>query len=416
MVQPVRGRDFSARRAKSERDLGGVFPGLQLWGMLQQLAESVSTDALLRALNLYVKNSNEAPAQQRELSLRLTTAVVSRPRVLIEVCRTTRLAVRRPDLTHRLCRHALQRADCAERALILAYAAEAGLCLKEDGPVSPAATVAQGMYLTTAQTDALERLRACGDLYFNPAPSGPLTPRLIPLLVGPSGSGKTHLVRAFAREQSMPILRLTVGDWIVSGARRTSTLEQLRVFLDTHDRFVLHLDELDKFKMHDDAWSHAVFGELFAVLDRDVSAAVDGDKPWTSAHAEKLKHQVFIVGSGTWQELWAADTGGTLGFHPGGVSQPESAARRCARIRQASLIPAELLNRFHDRWLVLENYTTGDFEAIAAKLGFNLSALDPVAAVRSRLNFRYVENAYTEALLTERLTARIANLNAMAPR
>jgi hypothetical protein len=371
--------------------------------MLDQLARSVSTHALLRALDHHVRHSAETPAQQRELSRRLSAAVVSRPRAIVEVCRDSRLALRDPALATQLCQHALTYANAATRASIVAYAGSVGLSLPAHPPAPPAA---RGPYLTAAQTTALARLRAFGDLFFHPAPAGPLEPRLIPLVIGPSGSGKNHLVRAFARELSCPVLRLTVGDWVVQGARRTGTLERLREWLDARPKSILHLDELDKFKLHDDAWSHAVQGEVFAVLDRDISPSPEAEKPWTAAHTEKLQRSVCIVASGTWQEMWTAGRPGALGFHAGITPPPESGAGLGQRIRRAQLIPEELLNRFNDAWLVLEPYSAGDFAHIAKEMGLPPGTLDPAAAVRSGLNFRFVENAYTDALLAQRQAER----------
>jgi hypothetical protein len=370
--------------------------------MLHELAESVSTVALLRALAGYVQNTAESPERQRDLSRRLALAVISRPRVVIDVCRTTRLALRRPDLAVRLCRQALRQAEAGEREGILAYAREAGLVLPES---SDSPTAAPQPQLTAAQARALARLQMMSELFFAGAPAGPLAPRLIPLLVGPSGTGKTHVVRAFARELGCPVLRLSVGDWIVQGSRRASTFERLREWLDAHPKMILHLDELDKFAMHDDAWSHAVFGEVFAVLDREVSPAPDGEKPWTSVHTQKLQRQVFLVGSGTWQNLWSGGGRGGLGFHAG-APEPRAADSIGQRIRRARLIPEELLNRFNDNWLILEPYTAEDFVRLGAEVGLPPGALDPAAAVRSGLNFRCVENAYTEALLAGRQADR----------
>ncbi len=61
--------------------------------------------------------------------------------------------------------------------------------------------------------------------------------------------------------------------------------------------------------------------------------------------------------------------------------------------------PPELVNRFNDHWLVLEPYQAADFRALVAELGLPPTLIDPTAAVASGLNFRYVENAFTEHLL-----------------
>jgi hypothetical protein len=104
--------------------------------------------------------------------------------------------------------------------------------------------------------------------------------------------------------------------------------------------------------------------------------------------------------------MWTARQAGPLGFHTGATSPLEAEADLGQRVRRTHLIPDELLSRFSDRWLVLAPYTAGDFVHLAAEIGLPPGALDPAAAVRSGLNFRFVENAYTDALLAQRQSER----------
>lgn len=73
--------------------------------------------------------------------------------------------------------------------------------------------------------------------------------RTNPLIVGPSGVGKTWIAEDLARELKLPIFKVTCGDWLPQGVQReTPTLNRLRDFIKCHPRYVLHIDELDKYR------------------------------------------------------------------------------------------------------------------------------------------------------------------------
>ncbi len=270
--------------------------------MREQLLEYLSGPALLWALERDLRQLDDDPERRRQLLQRLSATVLTRPAALVTACRASRLHERSLMLAQTICRHALEHA-CGEteRSLVLTYGAEIGL--EFSGVKQKSTPPAPARYLTAAQQRALKRLHAMARVFLDGPRSGTIAPRLIPLIVGPTGVGKNHLVRLFAQEVGCPVLRLTVGDWIVQGARRQGTLERMRDFIGPHPRAILHLDELDKFRLHNDPWSLAIFGELFAILDRDVAVSTE-DKPWTPEHTEKLRRSVFIVGSGTWQDAW----------------------------------------------------------------------------------------------------------------
>jgi hypothetical protein len=245
--------------------------------------------------------------------------------------------------------------------------------------------------LTPSQEQAACLLQAFAALYFAGGTNYGLTPRYNPLLVGPSGVGKTHLVQALGRELNLPVLKLTVGDWLPHGVKHEApTLHRLGQAVEQHERLIVLLDELDKFRSMEGTWALSVLTEVFTVLDRNPGGA------WSPENIERLRRNVFLVGAGTWQDLWeVGDAKAPLGFWPSQApgDGPAVRDRIMQKIRRARLIPPELLNRMHDRWLILEPYTAADFRAVARHLGLKEGILDPEAAAASGLNFRACENA-----------------------
>lgn len=252
--------------------------------------------------------------------------------------------------------------------------------------------------LTASQREALASLRALSEIYFERTRINGVLPRTTSLVVGPSGVGKTFVVTQLGTLLRLPVLKLTVGDWIPSGARNEPcTLALLRSWLDTRPRFLLHLDELDKLRAHDNAWSFGVLTEVFSVLDRKVAYAGTKNEPWTAQHTQALRDNVFMVGSGTWQDLWPQRSRRTIGFLPAATAPAGAGANSAIveRIREARVIPEELLYRFCGHWSILSPYTREDFELLGRALQLPAGVLDPTAAAASGQNYRYLEAALT---------------------
>ncbi len=114
----------------------------------------------------------------------------------------------------------------------------------------------------------------------------------------------------------------------------------------------------------------------------------------------KPREKVFIVGAGTWQDLWQGSLAGGIGF-----GRQHQSPDVVERIRRAPIIPPELLNRFNPNWVILEPYTATDFEDIAAGLKVSPGIVDPLAAAESGLNFRAIEAALTTRALHQLETA-----------
>jgi len=261
--------------------------------------------------------------------------------------------------------------------------------------------------LTRSQEAALTQLLALARLNFSNPSYGPVKLRTIPLILGPSGVGKTHLVRELAERLKLRVLKLSYGEWIIEAARHEpSTFRRIRQELDRGQSILLHIDELDKFVFTTDPWSRALFGEVFGLLDRAPGAtshhAVEVGKGrlpgWTDEQVQQLASNVFIVTSGTWMSLFEARVRRPIGFWQGQESKGgiDLAALRSA-VRNQGIIPAELLNRLNEDWLVLEPYSENDFRALAKSMELSPDLFDPEEAVASGLNFRFLENRLTRS-------------------
>lgn len=213
------------------------------------------------------------------------------------------------------------------------------------------------MTLSQSQSDALETLVLLGRLFFGGAPKDqcdrPLQLRLFPLLAGPTGVGKSFLVRQAAKALYADYFRLTRGDWVVVGARagRPTTWQIIDRAL-RRDMVVLHIDELDKFQIDFRAqeWSATMAADLWSVLDLQLPF----EEYWTHLTpeqrsktspvkiAKRVRKSLWIVGSGTWQEVFAGARKKRMGFDPGSTDPVDLEA-----LGRAELISPELLYRFN---------------------------------------------------------------------
>jgi SpoVK/Ycf46/Vps4 family AAA+-type ATPase len=260
--------------------------------------------------------------------------------------------------------------------------------------------------LTASQQAAFREIAALTEIYFaGGLEHGGVKMRIAPLIIGPSGLGKSHLVMTVGRALGLPVLRMTVSDWIVQAARQTPcALAVLQAKLKEHRKFILFIDELDKLSKSHEGGDYTLFQqvEIYGVLDRAVSYAGSPGGSWGSEQDRQLRENVMIVGGGTWHDLWAAGPPRSMGFASGGTTADDITNQ----IRQARIIPEELLNRFSDRWLLLRPYTVEDFQAIAERIGLTPEEFDPVAAVASGGNFRAVQNALTARALKQYFAAQ----------
>lgn len=213
--------------------------------------------------------------------------------------------------------------------------------------------------LTDDQLAVLRRLKDLAVLYFNGVAQGcEIEPRLWPLVVGPTGCGKSFLARQLAHYLGAHYLRISYGDWIVQGARATCTHFMILDAAARHSRVVVHLDELDKLPARgEQEWGRAVVNEVWALLDLEVPVArFAADATAREQHsanalgalvANKGRGRIFIVGSGTWQDLFdhACAAKSSMGF---GIAVPAAPDFQAAlhRVTATGGPMAELLARF----------------------------------------------------------------------
>ena len=357
------------------------------------IIEAVGADRLLHIVQSMVKCRAQLDRDaQRTLDEAVLEFVGRNPLALAILMLDKHLPDTHPDEIETILRRAHDRASEAGRVRVEEHAMAAGYF---DLFAKP--KVKEPEFLTRSQQAGLKRMLALAKLHFEGGTRHGVQLRTWPLLVGPSGVGKSNLARRLASDLGgLPVTKLSFGEWLVSGARTdVTTLQRLRLALEKHERQILFIDELDKVHATSDPWSRALLTELFGVIDRQLGVAEGSRSSWTPELLQKLRERVFIIGAGTWQDLWR-ESSGAIGF--GGRAQPTDMPDR---IRRANIIPVELLNRFNADWVVLESYTAQDFAEIAAGLKLPDGVLDPVAAAESGYNFRAVEMTLTAHALRQ---------------
>lgn len=243
----------------------------------------------------------------------------------------------------------------------------------------------------------------------------PVQLRITPLICGSTGCGKSYLVRQVAAELGLPIFAASVSDWMLLGGTRRGappTLPRLYRFLDTHERGVIFLDEIEKLGTASGAsdWRQFVQLELFGVLDRVISEGVleddEGPKYLLSANqlAERFRRGCYIVGAGAWQDLWRDSSMEAIGFG----SSPGAAAAPTYE-QMATTLREEILNRFSQSILLLPPLSSEQYretftellERVPADVRDALRAPSEEsirAAVTSRKGFRFFEELLARAI------------------
>ncbi|MCR6654682.1 MAG: ATP-binding protein [Opitutus sp.] len=269
-----------------------------------------------------------APALRAILEATTLEFLARNPQCFSRIMADTRWLCAHPEEAEAILRCAFAHAELPEeREHIAALAAKLSVTLAEPKPKGT-------MALTASQEAGLARMEALAKLHFQGGTRFGIALRTWPLLVGPSGVGKSNLVRLLGRKLMLPVVKLSYGEWLVTGSRAgtTTTLGRIQAVLKEYPQCIVFIDELDKIRPSDDAWSRALTTEIFALLDQQVASA-----EWTPELLKRLRNGVFMVGAATWQDIWRKQSAGGMGF--GAAS---SSRNLQGEIRQAGIIPEEL--------------------------------------------------------------------------
>jgi len=210
--------------------------------------------------------------------------------------------------------------------------------------------------VTESHKTAADTLHTIGQLFFSEERylSPGLKLRLFPLIVGPTGAGKSFLVKSAAEKLRARYLKVTRSDWIPQGSTRgRPTMYQVLDYVTSQPRVLLHLDELDKFRISfgGPEWSASIAGDLWALLDgafpvleymRDTQ--IPPEQKITEEQINLwIRSRLWVVGSGTWQSVFQENRAGSaIGF----VGARDDAPVTADTIARAELISPELLHRF----------------------------------------------------------------------
>lgn len=266
--------------------------------------------------------------------------------------------------------------------------------------------------LAPSQQAAFERLRDLAKTYFSTFWHDlPIKPRLTPLIVGPSGVGKTFLVRHLSKACSAGFLRMSYGEWQPIAARSspsTHAFDRIHNLLTQHGRVVIFIDELEKMRS-DHEWSNCVMQELFLLLDRNPSIT-SGRSSWDPQALLTLHRNTFIVGAGTWQDVWTSSRRAGFADEP----PEEEAVEIGRRIEASAKVPEELLKRFDGQFVVIPHYSADDFacvltrhnDHVAPQLRIEITDALIDQLVAGRRNMRAVQE-----LIGRRLLERAAEIS-----
>lgn len=362
---------------------------------LQQIVRAVGSQPLVRAAeNCFARALLDSDEEHPTL-LSLLHHLVSVDHELLEALARSQLK-EHPQILTRLVVHAYNSCTNGKgRGEVRRIAQLAGLGGKLPIPASGG-----DVLLTESQERVLSQLQAQLEIFLEQAAApAPIRMRIAPLIVAPTGVGKTFLTQLLARRNGIKLFRTSVAEWMVLGSKAEPTLGVLAKAIERSPHgLILHIDEIDKLSAQE-SWSIAQRGEIFAVADRNIMA-----EGWTDAHRAALRDKVFVVGSGTWQQVWT-QLGKRMGFVKGRASDEDIEVA----IRTSNMIPEELLNRWSPT-MCLGPMTALDFTRIAEALNITKEYLDPETAVRGGKNFRAVESALTSRALAQRAARRQKSL------
>lgn len=263
--------------------------------------------------------------------------------------------------------------------------------------------------------------RAC--LFVDRSQFQVIKPRCNFLVIGPSGSGKTHLSQIVAKEVDLPILSLSLSDWILLGCGGnrggTNTWPLIVDFISTNiskQGAIIFLDEIHQ--CHSDSeWSNFLKIEIYSMLDgrvplgiKDLGSESNSYSDDTIAEIENfLKNKTMILGGAAFQEIWDERSSTGIGFN----SVEDSTDSEPQLSDLANFLPRELINRFSSKLFVIPQIKKIQyFDMITAMarhipevwrdrfISVGLANLD--TAVRHQKGARYAEETLLSAIVDEK--------------
>jgi hypothetical protein len=252
------------------------------------------------------------------------------------------------------------------------------------------------MLIFPHQKSVYEEVELLANLYFaGDWAKLPIKARLNTLVIGPTGTGKSHLATYLAEKTGAYVFRESITSWIPEAARATASIEKLEEALKENEKIILFIDEFDKI-IQDSSWVQHIKTEVFDILDRKVSRALEDDEK------KALKYNMFILAAGTFQSEF--DTESTLkGFNTDVVKTTLTTANLI------KTLPRELINRFNSKIFQLNKLTKEDYlqlientvETLPAEYKENFQEIAKQKlenAIHAESGCRFIEEVITETL------------------
>ena len=235
------------------------------------------------------------------------------------------------------------------------------------------------MVLTPSQSKALTQITNLGRAYFSGiGDSLAIRPRFSAFLAAPTGSGKTYLAQRAAEFLDAKLFVVSASEWMPEGAREGTlpTLTNLLAAIQTSERVICFIDEVDKFILHEDAgaWIRCCAAEIWATLDRrlPVQSFCKRHKCEESVEMleQRIKQGLYFIAAGTFQSIFYKLGARTCGFTMGSQDHYDEDEIR-QMILEDSAVPAELLSRFAEEPIILRYPTLAETAELLEKLGLN---------------------------------------------
>lgn len=244
------------------------------------------------------------------------------------------------------------------------------------------------------------------------------------LLIGPSGSGKSHIAQSLADEMQVPLLFLSVSEWVLLGNTNRGNLTTwpaIFAFIERHAHargIIVFIDELDKCS-HDTNYNSFLRVEIHGLADYRIPWNItdsEGDAIESSriAAAQRfLTYKTMIVGGAAFQEIWDQRSQPSMGFLASGTGEELPDLNDLVK-----KMPREIINRFASDLFVLPAVTEADYrqmvDAVAPGIPevwrrrfLELGHARIAIALRHQKGARYLEEILLAAIVAER--ASLAN-------